>query len=153
MNVVGEALHRFLAADDPALPEQGRIQMAARLLESWGVSGFDPRDVVTMGDRFRKFVAGNWPGSTLRREPPILQRIGDRTLRGRLDVVVETDSEIVLIDHKSFPGGRPQWLEQAKKHAGQMRTYREAVRAATSFAKPVRMALHLPISGEVLFIE
>ena len=71
-----------------------------------------------MGDRFRKFVAGNWPGSTLRREPPILQRIGDRTLRERLDVVVETDSEIVLIDHKSFPGGRPQWLEQAKSMPG-----------------------------------
>ena len=153
MNLVGEALHRFLAADDPAWDTPRRIGLAQRLLAAWGVQGFDPRDVVTMSDRFRRFVDSRWPNATLRREAPILWRIGNRTLTGRLDVVVETADAIVVIDHKSFPGGRAQWLDQARKYAGQLRSYGDAVRAATSQPKPVQVALHLPIGGEVLFVE
>jgi ATP-dependent exoDNAse (exonuclease V) beta subunit len=80
-------------------------------------------------------------------------RIGDRTLTGRLDAVVEAADEIIVIDHKSFPGGRAQWLDQARRYAGQLKTYSEAVRAANGSPKAVRVALHLPIGGEVLFIE
>jgi ATP-dependent exoDNAse (exonuclease V) beta subunit len=151
MTLVGEALHRFLAADDPAWSDDKRIALAARLLDAWGVVGFDPRDVVAMGGRFWRFVAGRWPNAKLRREAPINWRTGDHTLIGRLDLVIDAPSEMVVFDHKSFPGGRAQWFDQARKYAGQLRSYSEAVRVAT--AKPVRTALHLPIGGEVLFVE
>ena len=153
MNDVGEVLHRFLAADDPTWDEARRNALAAGLLDAWGVTGFDPRDVASMGARFRQFVTSRWPGATLRREAPINWRVGGRTLAGRLDLVVEANSEIVVFDHKSFPGGRAQWFDQARKYAGQLRSYGDAVRAATSGAKPVRLALHLPIGGEILFVE
>jgi hypothetical protein len=153
MNKVGEAVHRFLAADDPARDSGLRIAAALRLLSAWGVDGLDPRDVVAMSDRFRQFVDARWPKAILRREAPIHWRNGDRTLSGRLDVVVEATDAIIVIDHKSFPGGRAQWIGQARKHAGQLRSYRDAVSAARPGAKPVRLALHLPIGGEVLFIE
>jgi ATP-dependent exoDNAse (exonuclease V) beta subunit len=106
-----------------------------------------------MGARFRQFVTSRWPGATLRREAPINWRVGGRTLAGRLDLVVEANSEIVVFDHKSFPGGRAQWFDQARKYAGQLRSYGDAVRAATLATKIVRLALHLPIGGEVLFVE
>ena len=89
----------------------------------------------------------------MRREAPINWRVDGRTLAGRLDLVVEANSEIVVFDHKSFPGGRALWFDQARKYAGQLRSYGDAVRAATSGAKPVRLALHLPIGGEILFVE
>ena len=64
--------------------------MAARLLDAWGVTGLDARDVVTMGDRFLAFVAKQWPEGILRREAPITHRLGDQTLSGRIDAVIET---------------------------------------------------------------
>lgn len=45
------------------------------------------------------------------------------------------------------------WSDQAKKHAGQLRLYHEAVAATLPAPKPVVMALHLPISGEVLIVD
>jgi len=152
MTSVGEAVHRFLAADDPTRPEPWRVSLASRLLDGWGVTALDPRHVVEMGTRFRKFVDDNWPGALLRREAPITRRIGNQTLRVRLDAVVETPDAIVIIDHKSYPGGRAQWIEQARKYAGQLRTYRDAV-AAVAGSRPVQVALHLPVSGTVLFVE
>jgi ATP-dependent exoDNAse (exonuclease V) beta subunit len=153
MNLVGEALHRFLAADDPSWDDARRQALAKRLLDAWGVTGFDPRDVVTMGTRFRNFIESRWPDSVLRREAPITHRMGSRTLSGRLDVIVETSDVIIVIDHKSFPGGEALWLDQAKKHAGQLRVYGDAVAAASSIQKPVLLALHLPVSGQMLMIQ
>jgi ATP-dependent exoDNAse (exonuclease V) beta subunit len=153
MASVGEAIHRFLAADDPSRDDSWRVALASRLLDAWGFTCLDPRHVVEMGTRFRGFVDKHWPGAVLRREAPINYRIGDRTMSGRLDVVVETPDAIIVVDHKSFPGPRPQWLEQAKKHGGQLRLYREAIRASMPVPKPVKLALHLPIAGEVLMVE
>ncbi len=153
MDKVGEALHRFLAADDLAFAPEKRIALAKCLLDAWGVTGLDPRDVVIMGDRFRIFINTRWPKGVLRREAPITRRIDRRTLSGRIDAVVETEDEIVVIDHKSFPGGASQWQAQAEKYLGQLQLYGEALQAAAEAPKRVRMALHLPISGEVLIIE
>jgi ATP-dependent exoDNAse (exonuclease V) beta subunit len=153
MGKVGEALHHFLAADDPSWAQDRRIGLANRLLVAWGVTNLDPRDVVTMGSRFRGFIDGRWPGAVLRREAPIVCRMGNRTLSGRIDALVEAPDVIVVFDHKSFPGRASEWPEQAKKHAGQLRLYREAITAALPAPKPILLALHLPISGEVLMVE
>ena len=153
MTSVGESVHRFLAADEPSRDDSWRVAVASRLLEAWEVTCLDPRHVVEMGTRFRSFVDKRWPGAFLRREAPIIYRVGDRTMSGRLDIVVETSDAIIVIDHKSFPGARTDWLDQARKYAGQLRVYGEAIRASLPVRKPVLLALHLPIGGEVLFIE
>ena len=153
MDRVGEALHRFLAADDPTWDDDRRNALGKRLLDAWGVTGFNSRDVVTMGTRFRAFVDERWPDAVLRREAPITYRMGHRTLSGRIDVLIETPDAIIVVDHKSFPGARIQWLDQAKKHAGQLHLYGEAVAAFMPTTKQVLLALHLPISGEVLVVE
>lgn len=153
MTAVGEALHRFLAADCPAATIARRIAAAQRLLHVWGVTGLDPRDVVEASDRFRAFVAARWPGATLRCEVPVTHRRGDQTLSGRIDALVETDTEFVVIDHKSFPGGRAQWQARAERHAGQLALYAEALRVHVEGGKRVRTALHLPVSGTILMIE
>jgi ATP-dependent exoDNAse (exonuclease V) beta subunit len=153
MTSVGDALHRFLAADDPRWDDNRRVALAKRLLDAWGVTGLDPRDVATMGSRFRAFVESKWPGAVLRREAPIVCRMGQRTLSGRIDVLLETPDVIVVIDHKSFPGARTQWLDQARRYIGQLRLYGEAITASMETPKRVLLALHLPISGEVLVVE
>jgi ATP-dependent helicase/nuclease subunit A len=153
MKNVGEAIHRFLAADDPAWDEARRHALARRLLDAWGVSALDPKDVVTMGTRFRGFIDQRWPGAVLRREAPIVRRMGDRTMSGRIDAVVEAPDAVVVFDHKSFPGRSSEHADQVRKHAGQLRLYRNAIETALLASKPISLALHLPISGEMLIVE
>lgn len=153
MTAVGEALHRFLAADHIGTAIETRVALAHRLLTAWNVTGIDPRDVVEMSDRFHDFIATRWPGARVRCEVPVTHRRGDRTLFGRIDALVETDADLVVFDHKSFPGAKAQWHAQAEKYAGQLAVYAEALRAHVDGRKTVRTALHLPISGTVLMIE
>lgn len=153
MITVGEALHRFLAADDSSRNDSWRVALASRLLDAWGVTCFDPRHVVEMGTRFQTFIDDRWMGAVVRREVPIVHRIGNQTLSGRLDVVIETSNAFIVIDHKSFPGARTAWLDQARKYAGQLRFYGEALTASMVLPKAVQLAIHLPIAGEVLIVE
>ena len=59
---------------------------------------------------------------------------------------------IVVFDHKSFPGRSSEFADQVRKHAGQLRLYREAIVATLPAPKPILLALHLPISGEILMV-
>lgn len=48
---------------------------------------------------------------------------------------------------------RAQWLDQPRRYTGQLRLYDEAITASMETPKRVLLALHLPISGEVLVVE
>lgn len=153
MTLVGDALHRFLAADDVTWPNEAREALARRILQSWKVTALDARDIVTMSSRFKKFINEEWPEAILHRESPIVWRDGDRTLSGRIDVYLELPEKIVVIDHKSFPGDRSQWLDQAKKYAAQLKLYADAINASLPEKKIIELALHLPVSGQMLIID
>ncbi|WP_292533493.1 hypothetical protein [Methylocystis sp.] len=45
-----------------------------------------------------------------------------------------------------------KWHDQAKKRAGQLRRYGEAIAAASSTPKQVILALHVPISREAAMV-
>lgn len=94
---------------------------------------------------FRRYAATRRVGGVLRREAPNAYRIGGRTLSGRIDAVDEADDELVVIDHRSFPGARIRRHAPAMKYFGQLRLNGEALRAASDKSKPVRTALRLPI--------
>lgn len=153
MKDVGDAIHRYLAADNSDLTHEDRLRIASRLLKAWNVSALDPRDVILMGDRFYKFIQDQWPDAIIHKEAPISWRRADQTMSGRIDVFVETNDEIIIIDHKSFPGARNDWLNQARKYGRQLHLYAEALSAAKGTKKPIRLALHLPIAGQVLFLS
>lgn len=73
-------------------------------------------------------------------------------MSGDIDLLVPTDSGWLLVDHKSFPGGREQRDEKLLKWAGQLDAYRAAVEAATE-QKVTELWIHLPVRGEVVRLE
>ena len=153
MNLLGEAVHRFLAADNMKYPEERRLALSSRILKSWNVTEISPQNLVKAATRFWEYIEKKWPNSSLHREAPIIWRDGDRTLNGRIDAYLELDDRIIIIDHKSFPGDRSKWLDQARKYAGQLRLYSQAVSAAGNQDKKIEIFLHLPISGQLLSIK
>ncbi len=149
MACMGNAVHGYLALQRDGWSRKDRVETAATILKHWGLETvLEAEDLVTAAGHFWTFVDERYPEARAFPEWPVSCR-NDRGQRveGWIDLLLETADEIVIIDHKSYPGtdGR----EQAMRYTGQLLTYREAVERATG--KPVTaLLIHLPVSGQVL---
>jgi ATP-dependent exoDNAse (exonuclease V) beta subunit len=152
MAALGEAVHGFLAADDPAREAAAREAMAERLLRRWGVGALTAAQVVTAADRLWAWLRRRWPGCTWRSEVPVLTVVGARRLSGRVDLLVEYPGGLAVIDHKTFPGRAEHWPDRAAAHLPQLEAYAAALEAATG-RRVTEIALHLPVAGTLLLVE
>jgi ATP-dependent helicase/nuclease subunit A len=148
---LGEALHRFFAADRPDFTTETRREIARGLLERWQVGfALEPDAVLRAADAFHSWVERRWPGAQWHREWPLLHRLaGGTVVRGTSDLVLAHDGAHVVIDHKSFPGSALQAVERAVGFSGQLRAYAAAVAAATGTSVS-GCFIHLPVSGIVV---
>ena len=151
MQLVGNAVHGFLAADRPTLDDNARRALAESILARWGLSDALSAEPLLQGsNNLRAWIDANWPATIWRREWPVMMRLEQGTvLRGVSDLVLETDDGFVVIDHKSFPGSREQAIETASGFAGQINAYADAIAAATGKSVIGRF-IHLPVVGLVL---
>jgi ATP-dependent exoDNAse (exonuclease V) beta subunit len=151
MELLGDALHGFFAADRPGLALADRLALAEALLSRWGVAGaLPPESFLAASDALAAFVASRWPAAAWHRELPLRRRLPDGSvLSGTADLVLETPEGLVVVDHKSYPGSTAQALARAATHAGQLAAYAETVGKA--WGKPVAGTfIHLPVGGIVV---
>ncbi|OYV36838.1 MAG: hypothetical protein B7Z80_14460 [Rhodospirillales bacterium 20-64-7] len=142
---VGEALHRFLAADDPSQPMATREALAKRLLGGWE-SGLAVGDCVTAADRFWAHVAASYTAPEIIREWPVQHRLPDgREVHGRIDCLIRHEGGVTIIDHKSFPGANA--ATKAQTYRPQLELYREALLGKGLNVTGV--AVHFPVLGLV----
>ncbi len=150
-NVVGDTLHAFLAADTEGLPREERLARAQRLLAASGVLAlFKPESLLDAGDSLRKALDARYPGATWRREVPVTAWLptpdGERRIEGAIDLLLETPEGVVLIDHKTFPGGGEARLrEKAAGYGAQFAAYARALEAAGE--KVLGGWVHFAVSG------
>jgi ATP-dependent exoDNAse (exonuclease V) beta subunit len=153
-NRLGEAFHRFFAADDPALLAEDRLALASGLIRRWGLTdNLAPQALLESSTRLRTWCETRFPAAAWRREWPLARRAASGTvLRGAADLVLETADVLVIVDHKTFPGSAEAAMEKARGFAGQVWSYADALREATG--KAVRGCfVHLPIGGTIVRVE
>lgn len=150
MAALGDAIHGFLAADPGKAELPKRQEMAERLMVRWGVGGaLAPADVVAAADRLWAYCLATWPGARLVREWPVVGRIGLQRVQGRIDLLIETKTGLVIIDHKTYPGRPETWPERVAGYAPQLDLYARLCAAATG--RPVEgLYVHLPVVGSML---
>lgn len=134
-DVVGDALHGFLAADIAGLAPQVRLAVARRLLASSGLLGLlSPESLLQSGDSLRNWVDSRWPEALWKREIAIDATVatshGRRRIRGTIDLLLDTPAGAVIIDHKTYPGPMNTWRDRATTFAAQLAAYSVALRAA-----------------------
>ena len=153
MQVLGEAVHAFLAADDTTQPRNQRLDMAGMIMENWRAPWLKAEDLLSASDRLRGYVDKTYGKETIRhREWPVHLRIGDQKASGWIDLLLETPQGYVIIDHKSFPGRMEQWSEHALQYAPQLDLYQKAVEKAT--ARPVMATMiHMPVLGVIMEVK
>jgi hypothetical protein len=153
VNALGNAVHRFFAADDKYRLTEDRVAMATRLLNRHRVAGaFEPTDLVECGDRLWRWVAATFgDDSIVRAEWPVGLRldIGTRVL-GTSDLIVETRDGWAVIDHKSF--GLATAASKVDLLAGQLGCYSDALTRAHPGAT-VSKWVHMPLDGVVVKVD
>jgi len=154
---VGDAIHRFLASDDPSLARSTRRHRAAAFIAAYDAGAIldDAEALVAESDAFRSFADRRWPGARWRREVPVSIETGSPRTRisGTLDLLLELPGRRVVIDHKSFPGEvESAWRRAAKRHFPQLSLYARALRA-TLGPLPVECWIHLPVGGAMVQLQ
>ncbi|MDN5820298.1 MAG: UvrD-helicase domain-containing protein [Brachybacterium sp.] len=150
---VGEAVHGYLALPLRALDADQRERAARRLVQRWSVQrALGAEALIGAGQAWLDHVDAAFPGAEELTEQPITWWNEDaQVMEGWVDTLLRLPSgEVVLVDHKSYPGDDPVGHVR-KEYLGQMSTYSRALAAAGR--APQRILLHLPLRGEVVEVR
>jgi hypothetical protein len=148
---VGDALHHFLAADDPARTTHERLAMAGTMLAEVE-SDLTPDDCLEAADRFWRFIQDHYGAEAeIIPEWPVQYRLeSGQEVHGRTDCLIRHADGLVLIDHKSYPGRDP--AVRARHYLPQLLIYKRVLESAWNL--PVNaMAVHFPVSGKIISIK
>jgi ATP-dependent helicase/nuclease subunit A len=153
MTAIGTALHAAIAAEliNPARADA--IERIRVLLAGARVDAFiDAEQVHAAAVRFRDFVEARFAPRRILVEHPIVHRLADRRIaRGTIDALLETDRGFIVIDHKSSPRPKSEWLDDALAHSGQLDAYRRALEAAGRAV--AECWIHFTVSGGMVRVE
>ncbi len=154
MQLLGEAIHVFLGADNVKREREKRLEMADKVLHRWrSAAHFSAESLVQAGERLHSFILSKWPDAIWHREYPVFLRQDNGTIiSGFIDLLLETQNGFIILDHKSFPGSVDEAQERAAGFAGQLRVYADAVKEATGKGI-MGCFIHLPILGLVASVE
>lgn len=147
---LGEAVHGFLAADNPAWPAEQRESLAQEILERWQVADYlHAAQLRQFSDTLHQWIQQQYPGARILREWPLSYREENGTLVvGTADLILEMPTEIVVIDYKTFPGGYDQALNQVVQYGGQLQAYATALQRLYP-EKSIHTFIYLPVSGRL----
>jgi ATP-dependent exoDNAse (exonuclease V) beta subunit len=152
LQLLGEAIHRFLAADDPGADMAVRTSRAAATLARWSVPQVAPADLVTISDRLHGFVATTFSGAAKLTEWPVHAEDGLQVIAGRLDLLIDLGDGYAIIDHKSFPGAVGIDQGRLREFAGQVALYARAIERVTGKTR-LECWIHQPIAAVMTRIE
>jgi ATP-dependent exoDNAse (exonuclease V) beta subunit len=144
----GTALHGVLAF---ALLQEERFttpRRVIRMLDAWQMGGaVDASAFCRQVSCFRKWMGERWPGASVRAEYPVQRLLdGGQVLNGSIDLLLDTGTGWVVIDHKSPVQPPESWEEAARAYSGQLLAYRDALLAGTG--RPVESCwIHFVTGG------
>ena len=154
MDRFGNALHDMIA-QGLIHGEEGDcfVNAGNRILEGYNLTGsIDPVKVRGIVTNLKSHLVSKYGAKKFLAEWPVsfLNENGQR-VSGWIDLLVETDSGYIIVDHKSFPGARKDWEKKALSYASQLAVYKEGVEL--SGEKVIGAVIHLPIGGALIEVE
>ncbi len=84
-----------------------------------------------------------------RYEVPVMGRLDDQNVAGRIDLLAQTDKGFVIVDPQSFLGQVEQWSIKALSYRPQMEAYRRLVEQASGHLV-LDCLIHMPIAGVMI---
>lgn len=153
LNTLGEALHTFYAADRPAFDNSHRLNLAKEILHRWQCKAWiDPGQLIQSADCLYAWIQKMYPQADWKRELPVMHRLQNKSqVFGFIDLLIETPQELIIIDHKVYPGSQKEIRLKSLDFAGQLKTYEDCLREIGEL--PVACYLHYPAGGCIVGVE
>lgn len=151
MEVLGSALHHCLALVI-AKPDIN-VDILNSILTAQIPAVLQAKQIIERALALVDWLKEKYPEAQLHTEMPITQILPDGGLRqGAIDLVVETESGWIVIDHKSNPQPKGKWTEIAKEYSGQLSAYSKALESLSK--KSVLSTLvHFSVSGGLVEVK
>ena len=153
MTVIGSGLHAVLAAELVNPDQPDAKERAQAVLEGYGADAYvSAEEALACARRFRAHVEERFrPSRVLAECPLVYPGEGGRVVTGWMDVLLETPEGWVIVDHKSSPRPRAEWVEEARAYSGQLRAYARALDAA---GRPVAGCwVHFAVGGGMVQVS
>lgn len=159
---LGNCLHDIYAAYDPGGDENAFLQLVKDTVRRHNMEGSlsHPEHIASAISKLFAYMETSYGKATKSyRELPLQSEKEGVVYRGEADLVWETEKGLVIVDYKSFPGGRDHVLRPgdnhyAGKYSGQLKKYREMVEAGHPKQKKVLdTLLYYSVSGLLVRVE
>jgi len=149
---LGNALHAIFSTEFLNPDHPGRLEAVDRILGGYELRHcLKSHDIISMVDRLRRGIEASFkPRRTLVEVPIEVANCLGQRIEGVVDLLLDTDLGWVLIDHKSFPGKRPDWPAKARSYSGQMALYQEGL--ARLNVPLASMWIHFAVGGGLVEI-
>jgi ATP-dependent exoDNAse (exonuclease V) beta subunit len=132
VDTFGTALHQYLAVDFSQVDNDGRKEIAARIMNGHGFKeAVEPRDIVRCGNDIETWIAQKWPDAETHREWPVIVNDDGTLMEGFTDIVLIMKKTFVIVDYKSYLGQDDKIEMKAATYARQLEAYTKAVALAT----------------------
>lgn len=160
--LVGEAVHAYLATPYSQLPRERQLTLARRITERWlGTNPLlkakvTPEVIVEAGERWHTWITREFPGHTAGTEVPVAWWNADgQTMEGWIDSLLTLENgHSIVVDHKTNSRTEPADVLDfiRREYVGQLATYLNALEERTG-RRPDYALVHLPLSGYVVKVE
>lgn len=143
---LGEACHAYFSSlpSTQGLNTQMKERVASRLLDGFGLpESITSKQLVAAGERLHAWIESHYPGAIWLTEFPMQALEGPSVLAGIADLVLETKSGLIIIDHKAI-GTEAKSAVQA--YSGQLCAYGRIMKSRDLW-------FHLPFTGEMVQLK
>ena len=151
--VLGNVVHEVITAEIVHPGHKDTPTLVESMVKAHGLSAnVDPTDVYFNAQSFLKSIRRIFSPLQIHAEYPVSHLLKNgQVVKGWVDVLVQTDSGWIVIDHKSL---RPREGDESvvQKYSGQLAAYRDAVEAGTGDTV-CSCWIHLPFRGCLVQIE
>ena len=160
--LVGEAVHAYLATPYSQLPRERQLTLARRITERWLGTNLllkakvMPEVIVEAGERWHAWITREFPGHTAGTEVPVAWWNADgQAMEGWIDSLLTLENgHSIVVDHKTNSRTEPADVLDfiRREYVGQLATYLNALEERTG-RRPDYALVHLPLSGYVVKVE
>lgn len=129
--ILGDALHAILAAEIQHPDHPDALRLAERVLRGFGLDrNVKAQEASRMAHCFHEEIQQRFQPKSLMVECPFhYSQPNGQLVTGFMDLVLETENGWVVIDHKSYRGGKKEWRAKALTYSGQLAAYAPVIAA------------------------
>ena len=152
--VVAKVVKAFIAVDNLSKIEADRITIANNLVNNFEATEMvEAGSVLALSQNYYTYLQSRFNAKRVYKKRDLQLIFQNRLFNTVIDLIVETDNEIIIIQNSGFAGNHKEWRKKAKALASWMFLSQKAIREHFQTDKPILTGLHFVLNGGFVTFE